>query len=127
LQPTCPIRDINHIFEVESLFTEKKMLSSVVSIKKIDAEHPFRMKRIVDHNRLVNFIDQGFENMRPRQDLPPVYIRNGSLYLTPSQEIRNQITLVTNDAYGYVMDEKHSININNMEDFLISEHSLNKA
>lgn len=127
LQPTCPIRDINHIFEVESLFTEKKMLSSVVSIKKIDAEHPFRMKRIVGHNRLVNFIDQGFEDMRPRQDLPPVYIRNGSLYLTPSQEIRNKTTLVTNDAYGYVMDEKHSINIDNMEDFLIAEHSLNKA
>ena len=58
LQPTCPIGDINHIFEVESLFTEKKMLSSVVSIKKIDAEHPFRIKRIVGHKLSVAHISK---------------------------------------------------------------------
>tara|TARA_B100000768_G_scaffold177897_1_gene192799 strand:- start:611 stop:1336 length:726 start_codon:yes stop_codon:yes gene_type:complete len=124
LQPTCPIRNINHVHDIEKIFTDNEMLSSVVSVKKIDSEHPFRMKRMIDNNVLINFIDQGFEDMRPRQQLPPVFIRNGSIYLTPSEEIRSNKTLVTDRTFGFIMDVKHSVNIDNIEDFLIAEYYL---
>lgn len=58
LQPTCPIRDLEHIKNIEKIFVEHNKLSSVVSIKKIDSEHPFRMKRLINKNILVNFIDR---------------------------------------------------------------------
>ena len=124
LQPTCPIRNISHIYDVEKLFVKNEMNSSVVSVKKIDSEHPFRMKRMVQDHILVNYIDQGYEDMRPRQALPPVYIRNGSVYLTPAVHIRNKETLVTNTAFGYLMDTVHSINIDNIEDFLVASHFM---
>lgn len=124
LQPTCPIRNINHIYDIEEIFTKNNMNSSVVSLKKIDSEHPFRMKRLIQDDILVNYIDQGFEDMRPRQDLPPVYIRNGSVYLSPALAIRNKDTLVTEQSYGYVMDSIHSINIDNIEDFLVASYYL---
>jgi CMP-N-acetylneuraminic acid synthetase len=101
------------------------MDSSIVSVKKIDSEHPFRMKRMVQEDILINYIDQGFEDMRPRQDLPPVYIRNGSIYLSPALPIRNKDTLVTNKAYGYIMDNLHSINIDSIEDFLVANYYMN--
>ena len=124
LQATCPIRDINHIYDIEKLFVKNKMNSSVVSVKKIDSEHPFRMKRMIQDQILVNFIDQGFEDMRPRQELPPVYIRNGSIYMSPASSIRDKGTLVTNEAYGYVMDNIHSINIDNIEDFVTADYFM---
>ena len=124
LQPTCPIRNIEHIYDVEKMFINTGMQSSVVSVKQIDSEHPFRMKRMIRENILVNYVDQGFEDMRPRQDLPPVYIRNGSIYLTPASSIRHNDTLVTNEAYGYVMDSVHSINIDNFEDFLVAGYFM---
>jgi CMP-N-acetylneuraminic acid synthetase len=120
LQATCPIRDISHIYEVEKLFIKNNLKSSVVSVKKIDSEHPFRMKRMIQDHILVNYIDQGYEDMRPRQELPPVYIRNGSIYLSPAISIRDKQTLVTSEAYGYLMDNLHSINIDNIEDFLVA-------
>ena len=124
LQPTCPIRDIKHILDIEKIFIEQKMTSSVVSVKKVDSEHPFRMKRLLDQNILINLIDQGFEDMRPRQELPPVYIRNGSIYLTPAEKIRNNETLVTESCFGFTMDAMHSVNIDNIEDFLIAKYYM---
>jgi N-acylneuraminate cytidylyltransferase len=124
LQATCPIRDISHIYEVEKLFIKNNLNSSVVSVKKIDSEHPFRMKRMIQDHILVNYIDQGYEDMRPRQELPPVYIRNGSIYLSPAISIRDKQTLVTSEAYGYLMDNLHSINIDNIEDFLVASYFM---
>ena len=124
LQATCPIRSVSHIYDIEEMFVKNKMNSSVVSIKKIDSEHPFRMKRMIQGDILVNYIDQGYEDMRPRQELPPVYIRNGSIYLSPAISVRNMDTLVTREAYGYVMDNLHSINIDNIEDFLVASYFM---
>ena len=78
------------------------------------------MKKIEGDN-LVNYIDQGFEDMRPRQQLPDVYIRNGSIYLTPINEIKLNNSLVTNPSTPFIMSEKHSVNIDNEIDFLVAE------
>ena len=37
------------------------------------------MKRL-SNGRIINYIDQGSDEMRPRQLLPPVYRRAGSIY-----------------------------------------------
>ena len=93
--------------------------------KKIGSEHPFRMKVLSnDNNQITNYIDQGFEDMRPRQELPPVFIRNGSIYLTPAVSIRKNISMVTDVAFGFEMDEKFSVNIDVYQDFLIAKYYL---
>ena len=97
---------------------------TLVSKKKIDSEHPFRMKRMNQDQILVNYIDQSYEDMRPRQELPPVYIRNGSIYLSPAISMMDKQTLVTSEAYGYLMDNLHSKNIDNIEDFLVASYFI---
>ena len=78
LQPTTPLRNTADIDTAIKLWVSERV-DPVVSVVSVDAEHPLRMKRIIG-NRLINYIDQGQEDMRPRQ-LPPVYIRNGAIYL----------------------------------------------
>ena len=97
---------------------------TLVSAKKIDSEHPFRMKRMIQDHILGNYLDQAHEDMRPRQELPPIYIRNGSIYLSPAISIRDKQKLATSGAYGYVVDNLSSINIVNIEDFLVGSYFM---
>ena len=118
LQPTCPLRSLMISKNRESIFCKSKKVSC--KCKNVDGYHPLRMKKIEGDN-LVNYIDQGFEDMRPRQQLPDVYIRNGSIYLTPINEIKLNNSLVTNPSTPFIMSEKHSVNIDNEIDFLVAE------
>lgn len=118
LQPTCPLRKANHIKECLSLLDGE--IDSIVSIKNVDGDHPHRMKKIVG-KRLVNYVEQGFEDMRPRQKLPPVYIRNGAIYITKSELIRSKTSLVGENCGFYEMNQIDSINIDNLSDFYAAE------
>ena len=86
LQPTSPFRNEKHIDESIKIFKETNA-DSVVSVVSVEGYHPFRMKRMIGHS-LINYIDQGFEDMRPRQVLPKVFIRNGAIYLSKSNVIK---------------------------------------
>jgi len=124
LQPTCPNRSFKHLENIENTFIKHNKKCSVVSVKRIISEHPFRMKRFVKDNLLINYVDQGIEDMRPRQELPPVYIRNGSVYFSPAHIIREESSMVTEECYGFEMDETHSINIDSLDDFYLAEKKL---
>lgn len=124
LQPTTPLRTAEDINRGLALMRETEC-DSVVSVVNVGANHPFRMKRIVAGNRLVSFIDQGFEDMRPRQQLPPVYIREGSIYLAKRHLVMEEATLVGGDARGIVVDENDSVNIDTEQDFMRAETLMN--
>lgn len=119
LQPTCPMRKSDHIVDCINLI-KKYSPDSVVSIKDVQGNHPNRMK-IIDEGMLVNYVDTGIEDMRPRQSLPKVFIRNGAIYLTKAELIRENKTLVGEKCIPYLMDENDSINIDTELDFLTAE------
>ena len=122
LQPTCPLRISAHIeTSLEMLFSTS--CDSVVSVVEVNNSHPFRMKRLVG-NRLVNYIDQGFEDMRPRQVLPKVYLRNGAIYLSRRKSLDEYKALVGDHCLGMVMSEEDSVNIDSPLDFVLAEAIL---
>jgi len=92
----------------------------------VGGTHPFRMKRLVD-DRLVNYIDQGFWDMRPRQELPPVYIRNGSIYLIERDVLINKGQMIGEKCLGMVMGDKESINIDTPLDLKLAELLLEEV
>jgi CMP-N,N'-diacetyllegionaminic acid synthase len=123
LQPTCPLRMATDIeFAIQKLFSTNA--DSVISVVDVEGHHPFRMKRIVGEDRLINFIDQGFEDMRPRQVLPPVYIRSGSIYLAKRKVIMEENTFVGADCRAIIMAPEKSVNIDNIRDFIIAEQYI---
>lgn len=118
LQPTSPFRKVKHIDEALDLIIRKNY-DSLVSVVNVDGYHPFRMKRFSEDN-LLNFIDQGFEDMRPRQHLPKVYIRNGAIYIVKCEYLKKNKTLVAQKCLGYEMSYKESVNIDNEVDLIVS-------
>ena len=56
LQATCPFRDFKKIYFLLKKIKSKKF-DSVVSVARVDAEHPLRMKKFKS-NYLVNYIKQ---------------------------------------------------------------------
>ena len=124
LQPTSPLRTSKHINDSIDLFNSQKC-DSVVSIASVGGNHPLRMKRL-EGNKLVNYIDQGFWDMRPRQILPDVYIRNGAIYLIRRDVIIEQSQLIGTGCLGYVMNDIESVNIDTPIDLMVAELLLKK-
>ena len=92
---------------------------SVISVVEVEGNHPLRMKRVVD-GRLINYIDQGHEDMRPRQELPPVYIRNGAIYATQRNILMKDSSFTGSDSRAYIMPPERSVNIDSMKDLSLA-------
>lgn len=122
LQPTCPLRTSLDINSSIDLFMFKDP-DSVISVYNVNGLHPARMKYLDNNNYLIDppFAEK-IEN-QPRQELKPMYIRNGAIYLTKLSEI-NKGTFKGNKSLAYIMDADKSINIDTEFDFKLAEMLL---
>ena len=124
LQPTCPLRSFKDIdISLKKLITSNS--NSITSIVDVGANHPVRMK-IIKKNKLKNYIKQGFENMKPRQELSKVYIRNGAIYAFKRAVIFKEKALVSKNNLPYLMPKERSINIDTQEDLILAKYYLEK-
>jgi CMP-N,N'-diacetyllegionaminic acid synthase len=125
LQPTSPLRKSTHINEALALFGSQSC-DSLVSIVSVGANHPLRMK-LLEGNKLTNYVDQGFWNMMPRQSLPKVFIRNGSIYLISRDSFIQTKQLIGENCLGYQMGDNESINIDSHLDLMLAEILLKRG
>ena len=93
LQPTSPFCKPETIVECNRKLEADSILNSVVAVTESEI-HPFRLKRLIG-DKLINYIDQGFEDMRPRQTLPKVYRRAGSVYVSRKDILMTMNSLVS--------------------------------
>tara|TARA_B100000886_G_scaffold274459_1_gene198401 strand:+ start:2100 stop:2804 length:705 start_codon:yes stop_codon:yes gene_type:complete len=126
LQPTSPLRKKKDIEKsINILVKNYKRYDSLVSLVSVGAHHPFRMK-VIKKNFVKNFIDQGFEDMRPRQKLPKIFIRNGAIYLIKRNSFLKNKSLVGKKVYPYLMNDKNSINIDDKIGLKLANTLLSK-
>jgi CMP-N,N'-diacetyllegionaminic acid synthase len=116
LQPTAPIREPRHISG--ALQALKPSVNSVVSVVAIQDMHPARMYHLLDRS-LLKPMFADYEHAR-RQDIPPAYFRNGSIYLVRTEAFRRQNTLIAKPTAGYQMEEKLLLNIDEPRDMIIA-------
>ena len=124
LQPTSPLRKASHIKEALKIFNSNNV-DSVISVVDVEGYHPYRMKKI-KNNYLYNYIDQGFEDMSPRQSLSKIFIRNGAIYLNKRAVIMEIKQLVGKTVKPLIMNPKESVNIDSIIDFYLAEKLLKK-
>ncbi len=125
LQPTSPLRtteDIDNAFEL----MQRNDCDSLISVTNVNGNHPLRMKLIRD-KYLFNYIETGNEDMRPRQILPKVYIRNGAIYLAKMSYFQNNISFGSEKCIAYEMPEDRSINIDSEKDLIILDYYIKKS
>ena len=117
LQPTTPLRtagDISAAFEL----IERTNAPAVESVRVVK-DHPYWLKSIDDQGVLHSHVP-GKEESR-RQDLPPLYVESGAIYLIRREVLLAQGTMWPPGTVGYVMPEERSLDIDSPTDLAIAD------
>lgn len=124
LQPTTPFRSAADIdAAIEKL--EATRADSVISVIDVGGTHPARMKYLEGDRLIDPPFCEAYEN-QPRQELKPMYLRNGAIYLTRSAVLRGG-SFKGQDCRALVMPEERSTNIDTLADFRLAEFQLEEA
>jgi CMP-N-acetylneuraminic acid synthetase len=117
LQPTSPLRSSEDIDRALKLLGDSGA-DAVISVYRVSDSHPARMYTL-DSGRLIPCEPK--LQFRRRQDLPPVYLRNGALYIIKSSVFMKKNSFFVKNTYAYIMPRERSINIDEEIDVLLAE------
>lgn len=121
LQPTSPLRtglDIDSA--LQALFQSDA--DSIVSVYQVSDHHPARMYKL--NNGLLTPLDEKFASAR-RQELPPIYHRNGAIYAF-RRSLLDKNTLLGDRILPYIMEEDRSLNIDTEYDLVLADFVLSR-
>ncbi|NDP27734.1 MAG: acylneuraminate cytidylyltransferase family protein [Flavobacterium sp.] len=118
LQPTSPLRTGKDLDNIVEMFERNAELDGVISVVPFEDLHPARMYNLGSNNELVPFVDNGESNRR--QDLDPVYYRNGCFYAVRSQSFFKEKSFMVKNKRAYIMNPEWLVNIDTPRDFKIA-------
>lgn len=118
LQPTSPLRTGKDLDNIIEMFEREAKLDGVISVVPFDDLHPARMYNLGMNNELIPFIKDS-ESMR-RQDLDPVFYRNGCFYAVKSHSFFTEKSFMVKNKKAYIMDAEWLVNIDTPRDFKIA-------
>ena len=122
LQPTSPFRTS---IDIEGAIKIIDGASSVISVVPVEGTHPARMKFVEDGVLIDPPFAESIENM-PRQELRPMYIRNGAIYLTRISDLRHR-TFKGALSRALIMPKERSINIDTGFDLALARVALSNG
>lgn len=119
LQPTSPVRTSNDIDQAIELFIENiESCDSLVSVKEFEPSPFLSMK--IDKGHLKPYFDDKYFRRR-RQELPPLFVPNGSIYISTKEKLFENKTFYGKKILPYVMSSKKSVDIDSDLDFVLTE------
>lgn len=124
LQPTTPFRNSRDINNCLDIINENKNINSVISVVSVGSYHPARMKYI-EKNLLIDPDFCETKENQNRQELIPMFIRNGAIYLTKRETLLSR-SFKGVSSYAYEMPHLRSINIDTHHDLDYASWQLNK-
>jgi len=119
LQPTTPFRTTEDINQAIELLLANPDADSVISVVDVQGHHPARMKYLEEGILIDPPFCEAYENQN-RQELRPMYIRNGAIYLTKRETLLNN-SYKGKKCLGLVMSSARSSNIDTLFDFKLAE------
>ncbi|CAN5782174.1 acylneuraminate cytidylyltransferase family protein [soil metagenome] len=117
LQPTAPIRTGKNIDDAISLLQSASKINSVISVVAMNDIHPARMYWKKD-DQLSSILPE-YEQTR-RQDIPPAYYRNGSIYLVRRDAFEKEQSVMVKPTMPYIMPLNWLLNIDEPRDIIIA-------
>ncbi len=116
LQPTSPLRNHKHIREAMKLIKKTKADSLVSVVKK-------KILLWKKKNRLIEPVSYKILN-RPRSQDMKLFSENGAIYITRSKIFLQNKNRLGGKIVAYEMEDKYSIDIDNISDFKNTEKIL---
>jgi CMP-N-acetylneuraminic acid synthetase len=124
LQPTAPMRlpaDIDSAIEVFA----KGKAESLISCFEEKSIHPLVM--YTKQDGLLKPLLSDKDVVVRRQDFPPIYVRNGAIYITSRDLLLNKKRIRGDRSLLYLMPEERSVNIDEMKDIEEFSKRLGKS
>ncbi|WP_281633874.1 cytidylyltransferase domain-containing protein [Flavobacterium luteolum] len=118
LQPTSPLRTYHDLNNIINLLAEKTEIDGVISVVPMNDINPARMYNLMDDNKLIP-LDHSGETSR-RQDIKPVYYRNGCFYAVRVKAFLDQKTFMVQKKMAYIMNPDWLVNIDTTRDFKLA-------
>jgi CMP-N,N'-diacetyllegionaminic acid synthase len=125
LQPTSPLRRASDIDEAVGLL-ERTQADSVISFVEVGSWHPAHMKYLTAEGRVIQppFAEE-VEGQR-RQDLPKLYLPDGSIYLTRTAVVMERNSLRGDHCQALAISEERACDIDTPFDLFIAEQLLKR-
>ena len=97
---------------------ERSGADSVVSVARVEATmHPLKLKRL-EGDRLLPYLED--DDLAPSHELPPLWQRNGSIYLSRRAVIAGG-RILGDDVRGFEMPPERSLDIDTPTDLAFAE------
>jgi CMP-N-acetylneuraminic acid synthetase len=123
LQPTSPLREPSDVDRAVALLT-RTGADSVISFVEVGEKHPARMKIVEPDGRVSDPpFAEATEGMR-RQDLPKLYLRDGSIYLTRREVLMEKGSFKGDDCRALLVPVERSVNVDTPWDLFLAEQAL---
>jgi len=126
LQPTNPLRKAEHIDACLELL-QSKNADAVVSVLSVPHEYNPHWVYFEDASGALRISTGEAQPIPRRQDLPPAFHRDGSVYVTKRDVLMERNSLFGDRLVGYPMDPAHSVNIDLPEDWQVAEELLRRS
>lgn len=123
LQNTSPFRTSEQVREAIALYNSE--LDMVVSVKEAPS-NPYYNCFEEDENGFLH-ISKGEGNYTRRQDVPTAYEYNGAIYVINLESLKRMPLGKFTKRVKYVMDELHSVDLDNMIDWKFAEFIFNEG
>ena len=122
LQPTSPFRIKKDFEQINELYN-KNNVDMVVSVKKSKESPYFTLFEEDENNQLKKIINTS--KFTTRQECPPVYVYNGSMYLVNVQRFIEMNNFNFQNIIKYEMPESRSVDIDTELDWILAEYFKN--
>jgi N-acylneuraminate cytidylyltransferase len=123
LQPTSPFRKFSFLQEALALYSQHPATDMVVSVTESKANPYFSLFEENENGYLQP--SKSAAGIVRRQDAPPVFQYNGSLYIINTGSLRSYASLAAfPHIIKYVMPEYYSVDIDNAVDWQMAEYLL---
>ena len=119
LQPTAPLRSGTHVDAALQILQDNIDADSVISVCACEDVHPSRMYELSGDGTMAALWPEWERS--PRQAIPPVYYRNGAIYV-----VRREVLMVEGLAIGrspapFVMPSHLLANVDDERDLIIAD------
>lgn len=126
LQPTAPLRRSRHVRQALEIF-EATGCDSVVSVVPVPGHYlPHYVMKLDEDGRLKYFLPEG-EFITRRQDAPPAYSRDGTVYVIRRDVLMEQKSIYGFDCRPMLMNETESVNLDTLEDWGRAEKLIDQS
>lgn len=120
LQPTSPLRTKEDIDGALEKFEREGL--SIASVSKAK-DSPILLRKLTGESQMASLI--GLPSTIRRQDMPPVYRINGSIYINEISSL-SENTSFNDNICPYIMEESHSVDIDDYLDMEIAKYYIER-